>query len=307
MKILLDELNEIKNELTDLSQKAQTYFKSGDIGNGKVLLTAYKACAIKLRKKLLDNGFGNSEYFSNFTNVFVTDMLKPIDPITNPRRIQLLKEQIDSDIFYLGEDIGYVEECLEIDLPINRDLNLNGSLLEEEYEKIIRNIYKYGTFMSGTRDTHKGLGENALRDILLNNLNSIYPNLIGTGETFNKAGHADIILKNIEKTNVFIAECKLWKNPKYAINDALDQLLDNYVTEYDNKISLIIFNNKVKITTAKDGIENLVIPHLKSRNLNPKYMPTQFPNTKYVYYYEIDNPVDSSETVELTVILININ
>jgi len=308
MQALLDELNEIKNALNDLLQKTETYRREGNINRGAEALTAYKALATNLRKLLLDKGFGNSEYFTQFTNVFVSTIIGDIAPIKNANRIKLLKDQIAQDLFYLKENMDYVEECLEVGLPIiNRDLSLNGNLTEVEYEKIIRDIYQYGIFMSGTRDSYKKLGEDDLRNILLNNLNLIYPNLIGTGETFNKAGRADIVLKNMEKINVFIAECKLWNNPQYAINDALDQLLDNYVTEHDKTLSLIIFNNQVKSTTATEGIEARVIPHLKSKKLNPMKIITKFTEEKYVYYYLIDNPADSNETIELTVILININ
>ncbi|MFV5316273.1 hypothetical protein [Priestia megaterium] len=307
MEILLNELNQIKNELTDLFQKAETYRKSKDIENGKEVLAAYKACAIKLRKTLLDNGFGNTIYFSEFTNVFVTDILQSIEPIINPNRIRLLKEQIAEDISYLNNGIGYVEECMETGLPINRNLSVQTNLSGVDYEKIIRDIYTYGTFMSGTRDSYKGLGEVALRDILLNNLNLIYNTLIGTGETFNKGGRADIILKNMNKINVFIAECKMWDGPQYSVTEALDQLLDNYVTEHDRKISLIIFNDEVQIETATDGIEKHVIPHLQSKNLSPARVIEKFSEENYVYYYQIEHPLDSSQIVELTVILININ
>ncbi|MEW4262459.1 hypothetical protein Q0N30_02085 [Priestia megaterium] len=307
MKTLLKDLNQIKDELTDLFQKAEIYWKNKEIENGKEVLVAYKACAIKLRKMLLDNGFGNSEYFREFTNVYVADILQGIEPITNPRRIELLKKQIDQDIYYLGQDMGYVEECMETGLPLIRNLNVRENLSEVEYEQIIRDIYKYGTFMSGARDSYKKLGEIPLRDMLLNNLNFIYNNLIVTGETFNKGGRTDIILKNMNKINVFIAECKMWDGPQYSIIEALDQLLDNYVTEHDRKISLIIFNDEVRIETATDGIEKHVIPHLKSKNLSPARIIGKFSEENYVYYYQIEHPLDSSQIVELTVILININ
>ncbi|AMM93841.1 hypothetical protein UP17_16280 [Peribacillus simplex] len=305
MALTLDKIIQIEDELKNILQKAQIALKDNKIEDGRKTLAEYKTCSMKLRKLLLDNGFGNSGYFDEFINVSVTDSVDGIEPLTSLNKIRKLKEQIEIDISYLNKNINYVQECIDTGLPINRDLNFEDKLSEVDYEKIIRDIYKYGIFMSGTRDSYKKLEEVDIRNLILNNMNSIYPNLIGTGETFNKGGRADIILKNKEKINVFIAECKLWKGPQKSIIEGLDQLLDNYIAEHDRKIALLIFNNKVKIETATKGIKKHVVPHLKTKRLSPMHIRTKFED--YTYYYLIKHPLDSTKTVELTIILININ
>ncbi|PGT92237.1 hypothetical protein COD18_15500 [Bacillus cereus] len=307
MTLSLDTYKQIEDELKDISKKANIAFKNKDVTTGQKVLTEYKTCALKLKKLLLDDDLENTGLFDEFINVQVADILEDIGPIARPNNIKKLHEQVKEDISYLSRNIGYVEECISIKLPITKNLRFEKKLSEVDYEKIIRDIYKYGIFMSETRASYKHLGEEDIRNLILNNMNSIYPNLIGTAETFNKNGHTDILLKNKEKFNVFIAECKLWKGPQKSIKEALDQLLTRYITEHDTKTALLIFNQKVTVETAKKGIKKHVLPHLKANNYNPKNITTKFINEDYVYYYLIKHPLDPDKTVELTVILININ
>jgi hypothetical protein len=44
---------------------------------------------------------------------------------------------------------------------------------------------------------------------------------------------------------LFIAECKLWKG-EFTISDAVDQLLERYVTWHDEKVAIIVFNKDMK-------------------------------------------------------------
>lgn len=59
-----------------------------------------------------------------------------------------------------------------------------------------------------------------------------------TGETFNRAGKTDILLREGDR-NVFIAECKFWKGPK-AFGEAIDQRL-GYTMWRDSKTAILVF------------------------------------------------------------------
>jgi hypothetical protein len=79
-------------------------------------------------------------------------------------------------------------------------------------------------------------------------LNVVSRNHSATGEAFNKIGRTDILIQDGKGNNVFIAECKLWSGSA-KLKDALDQLLERYVTWRDEKVALVIFNKTVSAFT----------------------------------------------------------
>ncbi len=90
-------------------------------------------------------------------------------------------------------------------------------------------------------------------------LNSISKSYTATSETFNKIGKADILIQDNEGINIFIAECKIWHGGQELLN-AINQLLERYVTWRDEKTALIIFNKDNKdfsklLMTAKKTIK----------------------------------------------------
>lgn len=59
-----------------------------------------------------------------------------------------------------------------------------------------------------------------------------------TGETFNKQGKTDILIRH-EGKNVFVAECKFWRGSKQHI-ETIDQVL-SYLTWRDSKAAVLYF------------------------------------------------------------------
>lgn len=112
------------------------------------------------------------------------------------------------------------------------------SISDERYEDILGNIRHMGATLEGAPQSWLSLGEEALRDILLASLNSVYEGA-ATAEAFRKYGKTDIRIEEATRA-AFVAECKLWKGEK-ALLEALDQLL-GYVTWRDVKTALVIFN-----------------------------------------------------------------
>ncbi|QEL70407.1 hypothetical protein DN399_20865 [Bacillus sp. AR4-2] len=87
-----------------------------------------------------------------------------------------------------------------------------------------------------------------MRNTILNTLNTLYPDLNCTAESHNDKGRADILIKNEDKINVFIAECKIWSVSKKTITDGLKQLLQNYTSVHDKKLALIILIRRLLLT-----------------------------------------------------------
>jgi hypothetical protein len=115
----------------------------------------------------------------------------------------------------------------------------------EAYEKILDTISNMTLVMERCPSVFANIDEESLRQHLLVPLNGLYEGK-ATGETFNRAGKTDILIRENDK-NVFIAECKFWKGEK-KFTEAIDQLL-SYSTWRDAKAAIIVFN-KNKDTSA---------------------------------------------------------
>jgi len=103
----------------------------------------------------------------------------------------------------------------------------------------------------------RGKKEEHLRDHIIMILEPNFACSI-TGETFNKTGKTDILIK-YEGTNVFIAECKFWSGPKSFLN-AIDQIL-TYLTWRDSKSALLIFVKRKEISKVKVALEETITKH----------------------------------------------
>ncbi len=124
------------------------------------------------------------------------------------------------------------------------------------YVAILRLIHDVGKEFERLPSLYAGKEEEHLRDHYLMMLE---PNFEGsaTGETFNKTGKTDILLRH-EGSNVFIAECKFWHGQK-AFLDTITQLL-GYLTWRDSKAAVIMFVPNKDFTsiiqTAKEVVSN---------------------------------------------------
>ncbi|MFT6421460.1 MAG: hypothetical protein ACJA2K_000172 [Thalassolituus sp.] len=122
------------------------------------------------------------------------------------------------------------------------------------YSQILKIIHDVGKQFERLPSTYSGKEEEHLRDHMLLILE---PNFEGaaTGETFNKSGKTDILLRH-EGKNVFIAELKYWHGKKGFL-ETISQLL-GYLTWRDSKASVVMFvRNKdfmAVLETAKDSI-----------------------------------------------------
>ncbi len=123
------------------------------------------------------------------------------------------------------------------------------------YFEILKMIHDVGKEFERLPSLYSGKEEEHLRDHFLMMLE---PNFEGsaTGETFNKTGKTDILLRH-ESSNVFIAECKFWKGQK-SLLATISQLM-GYLTWRDSKAAVIMFVSNKEFTsvieTAKEYID----------------------------------------------------
>ena len=99
--------------------------------------------------------------------------------------------------------------------------------------------------------THKSKQEEDLRDSLLVMLDGQF-GASATGETFNKKGKTDILLKSKEGENIFAAECKFWTGQEGYLK-TITQLL-KYLTWRDSKAAVIMFVRNKNFSSVLNAV-----------------------------------------------------
>ena len=131
----------------------------------------------------------------------------------------------------------------------------------EMYDDILKVIYDSGKNMEKKPALYKGKDEEGLRDQFLFVLETRYDGTTATGETFNRGGKTDIILKFAnDSSNLFVAECKFWHGSSEFLK-AISQLFDKYLTWRDSKAALIIFVTNLDFTKVIETVKNEIKTH----------------------------------------------
>ena len=128
---------------------------------------------------------------------------------------------------------------------------------ESVYLQILQVIQDTGRIFERLPSVSSGKDEEALRDYLILQLEPRFEGST-TGETFNKQGKTDILMRH-EGKNVFVAECKFWRGPKAHL-EAIDQLL-GYLTWRDSKTALICFVDNKEIVPVLTAIKESTSGH----------------------------------------------
>jgi hypothetical protein len=139
-------------------------------------------------------------------------------------------------------------------------------VLEDDlYDAIVGLVHDWGVVMERHPSTYAGKGEEALRDLFLLLLAPHFD--YAAGETFNKQGKTDILVRH-EKTNVFVAECKVWRGQAELLW-AIDQLL-GYLTWRDSKAALVLFVRNQDIEAVRKQIDPILRSHPCFRDGTPR-------------------------------------
>lgn len=169
------------------------------------------------------------------------------------------------------------------------------NLQQDVYEDIKQVLYQVGMAIERKPSIYKDKHEEDLRDIFLLFLETRYEATSGVGEAFNKKGKTDILLKySKDGTNIFVAECKVWKGQKTMI-EALNQLL-SYLTHRDSKTALIFFVNQKDITSTLNTVKNEIVKH---SNFSKHIKDTNEFSISYEFYL----PDDERKKIQIEVML----
>lgn len=169
------------------------------------------------------------------------------------------------------------------------------TLDEAIYRQIMVVIHDVGKQFERLPSTYSGKEEEDLRDHILLFLE---PNFEGsaTGETFNKKGKTDILLR-YEGSNVFIAELKLWRGKK-AYLDTISQLL-GYLTWRDSKSAIVVFVKNKSFSSVLGVVKEVTLEHQ-----NCLGFVSEQEEGWYHYRFHIND--DKTREVQLSVMLFHI-
>ena len=165
----------------------------------------------------------------------------------------------------------------------------------QQYEEILSVLSNMVTVMERNPKTFGGIEEEALRDHFLVQLNGQYKGQ-ATGETFNKKGKTDILIR-VDGKNIFIAECKFWGGEK-KLKETLDQLL-GYTTWRDTKLALLIFNRNKNFSAVLEQIPEVMKNHPTFRQELSYPSETRF---RFILHH----PEDKNRELLLTVLAFEI-
>ncbi|WP_052184237.1 hypothetical protein [Psychroserpens sp. Hel_I_66] len=178
----------------------------------------------------------------------------------------------------------------------NKEFNSVPSMSQEMYDDVLKVIYDSGKSMEKKPALYIGKDEEGLRDQFLFVLETRYEGTTATGETFNRGGRADIILKYADDgTNLFIAECKFWYGSSEFLK-AISQLFDRYLTWRDSKVAIMIFVQNKDFSNVLKTIKSDISNH----DYHLKYIGEKGESS---FSYEFHLPQDNDKKVEVEIMI----
>ena len=166
---------------------------------------------------------------------------------------------------------------------------------QDVYNDIKDVLYNVGKAIERKPSLYIGKHEEDLRDIFLLFLETRYDSTSGVSEAFNKKGKTDILLKYAKDgTNIFVAECKVWKGQK-KLHEGINQLL-GYLTHRDSKTALIFFVDQKEFTSVVQTIKDEIIKH-------PQFKKHVKDTYEHSINYEFSLPDDSQKVIQMEVML----
>ncbi len=206
------------------------------------------------KQSLIDLVVQNIPYINEDLEKFKLDVINLFDLTYNLRKEKILSE----NLFFESLDINverntdkifevpFIQKS-EILSPVVNDQTTkkyvkNPTLNNKIYDNILNVINIFFKSVEKKPSIYKSKDEEGLRDYILPTLETRYSLIDSTvtGETFNKGGKTDILIKYKDGTNLFIAECKIWKG-EAVLYETIGQLFNRYLTWRDSKVAIIFF------------------------------------------------------------------
>jgi hypothetical protein len=163
------------------------------------------------------------------------------------------------------------------------------------YSQILKIIHDVGKQFERLPSTYSGKEEEHLRDHMLLILETNFE-VSATGETFNKSGKTDILLRH-EGKNVFIAELKFWHGKKGFL-ETITQLL-GYLTWRDSKAAVVMFVRNKDFIAVLETAKECISEH-------ENYLGFVSEQDEGWYHYRFHINDDKNREVKLSVMLFHI-
>lgn len=160
------------------------------------------------------------------------------------------------------------------------------------YQKILKIINDIGKNFERLPSTYKGKSEEDIRDHIILILDPNFELGSASGETFNKIGKTDIMLK-YDSSVVFIAECKYWKGEKMFLQ-TIDQLL-GYLTWRNSKVAVINFVQNTEFTDVLQKVKASIVNH-------PNFIKELEENDETWFNYKFHINGDRNREIDLAII-----
>ena len=146
-------------------------------------------------------------------------------------------------------------------ISTTKEFSSEPMMSREMYDDMLKVIYDSGKNMEKKPALYIGKDEEGLRDQFLFVLETRYDGTTASGETFNRGGKTDIILKYAkDASNLFVAECKFWHGSSEFLK-AISQLFDRYLTWRDSKAALLMFVTNKDFTNVLQTIQSDISTH----------------------------------------------
>lgn len=204
-----------------------------------------------------------------------------------------------------------VNETLKIDEPQRRkEITIDEiskeqpgpGISDEVYYEIVEAVDAVGHGFEKSPETYSDFGEEDYRNVMLTFLEMNFEGS-ATGETFNKDGKSDILLRN-DGDNIFIAECGMWTGPQTLSGEDEDggkisQLLERYLTWRDTKAAVILFVDRDSFSSILEKIPDAVEEHPLCAGLKEKRQENW-------WQYSFDRPDDRGNQVDVALLAFDV-
>ncbi|HEY9105455.1 MAG TPA: hypothetical protein VIN58_02165, partial [Roseateles sp.] len=189
-------------------------------------------------------------FVDSFSGGWVDQVNLLVNQLTNARavaeKIERLPWAVGQMLALFGKQIELLEAVRNVLNQLHasetylRDSNKGKAVIQSApYEQVLGCIDAVGKMFERLPDTYVGMGEEQLRDHILVSLSAAVTGS-ATGETFNKRGKTDILVRSPSGAdNEFIGECKVWRG-EMVYRATIDQLL-SYLGWRDDKTAVILF------------------------------------------------------------------
>lgn len=202
-----------------------------------------------------------------------------------------------------GSDDEYLSDipinCIEQKEKIKQENESSTTKTRQQiYQDVLNDVYNAGKSLERKPSLYVGKGEEGIRDQFLFLLEGRYKDFTTTSETHNNGGQTDIILKYTEDgTNLFIAECKIWKGPSEYLK-AISQLFDRYLTWRDTRVAIILFVRNKNFSSVLQTIKEETPKH-------EYFLKHKFDREESSFSYEFHLEQDKNRIVQTEVMAFN--